>query len=527
MKHAKALLCLAAASLSSAIVWAADARWSTSVNDGIYTNDANWTTASSPYAASGFSRGPSETVFFDLQNVGPNASGEIRVAFEGNVTDYNRLCVRDVKRDVPLVFAVTNGASWYKGPGSMYNTYGFNLSQDTGQTGDNLSIRPASNNTTEPCFLITNALLSYTVNSTTGNRIRFSKGLWNWYDPSGDAAASPNNTMYVGYGDDGGAMPYDGLRFDVDADATLRGRSLKVAQHTMSIAGGDHTLFGELHIGLLKSGKDSMLSISGGTLGVTNSVYIGAKATSNRLSGNNYVHTLALSGTARMEVAGEYGTRLVNQVYARSCLRVSDSAIYRTKGFNLGVANCNDMDFLYYMAEMVVEDNAQLITYNGGQFGSIGSGRITLKDNAVLEQEGDNSMALTPKRGAMCLEGSATALIGGPMSSLATRRTIVPSSTVRTQLSSSPAERQSGRSRGFTARLIRTATAACACLAGRTTWGEPRPTPVSTTVRRLATRRPARARSSSRAADWSKWARHRRSLSPTAALPYRPPAASS
>ena len=62
----------------------------------------------------------------------PNASGEIRVAIEGNVTDYNRLCVRDVKEGVPLVFVVTNNASWYKGPGSMYSSYGFNLSQNSG-----------------------------------------------------------------------------------------------------------------------------------------------------------------------------------------------------------------------------------------------------------------------------------------------------------------------------------------------------------------------------------------------------------
>lgn len=406
------LFCAIAGIVCPAQTWAADARWSTSVNDGIYTNDANWTIATSPWSASAFSRGPSETVFFDLGKVTPNASGEIRVAIEGNVTDYNRLCVRDVKKDVPLVFSVTNNASWYKGPGSMYDTYGFNLSQNSGQTGDNLSIRPAANNTTEPCFLMRNALLSYTINSDTGNRIAFSHGLWNWYDPSGDASESPANTMYVGYGGNGVVMPNAGTRFDVAANATLRGNNLKVAQHTMDVAGGDHVLFGSLEIGLLQQGTNSTFAMRGGTLGVTNGVIVGATASTIRPVDNSAVHCLALSGAAAMDV--NKSTKMSDHVNAHSRLVVSDFATYRTKGFVFGSAASAALVDQCYMAEAIVEGDARFITWNGGDIGLSTSARMTLKDRAVFEQEGDNQTSMG-SRSALHLTDSAQMLIGGPL----------------------------------------------------------------------------------------------------------------
>lgn len=390
---------------------AADISWVKTVYDGIYTNDANWSTGVFP-------AGPSEAAFFDLGSVNP-PSGEVRIGFEGDVTDANRVCVRVVKEGIPLVFAVTNGASWYKGPGAFYNDAyksGFALCQSSGQTGDNLSIRSTTANTIEPCFLMSDALLSYTINATTGNRISFSKGTWNWYDPSGNEADSPANTMYVGYGNGGQVMPNDGLRFDIADDATLRGRNLVVSQHTMAIAGGDHTLFGSVQIGNLQKGTNTLLAVSGGTVGVTNGVIIGAKASSNRSIDNTPTHTLALAGSAKMDVQGDNpATVMTEQMYAHSRLAVSDSATYRTRGFIFGNAGSSTLSAQAYLAQLLVEGDATFITWQGGTVGNATSAMMTLKDNALFEQEGDNSLTFGSYN-KLWLKDSAVMLAGGPVS---------------------------------------------------------------------------------------------------------------
>lgn len=380
-----------------------DGIWKTSLQEGVYDDPASWVGDVFP--------GAGTNAYLDSYGDAVYAYPSYTIRFTNEVSDMCRTYVRGLRNGQTVVFEQNDGAGWFKGAESFSDEnykWGFALTQNSGQTGDNLSIHPAVFPALGPCFYMTGGRLSYTRDDEAGNTIAFGKGTWNWYDPKGHVTS---NTMYVGYANNKQAE-LGPLLFTVGDGASLRGYNLKVASKSMEITGGEHHLENELAVGNLK-GLSATLDVSGGSL-YARSIRVGTVIGTNHAATDTNLATMRLSGTAQVEAGGPFS--VCYGVNAAAKVELADeSTLTVNSTTEIGSGSGHSRSGI--LATLVITNDATFATKKSVLIGNTIEALVEVAGSGKIVHSANNAFSVGLYReGTLRMKDDATAVFSSPLS---------------------------------------------------------------------------------------------------------------
>jgi len=359
-------------------------KWNTSVTDGYLDDVANWIGAS---ALPG--EGQTQTINMD----GAANDVTVRVGAGTNLVQKAHFYVVAIPKGRKVTIDTTGGryvqdAAHYE---SNWQGFGF-FTSGTAHWCNFEGLNTAGG---APICSLDDAVLEAAVDASGKNSIELKRGTWNCHDPIPGGTLAVNTFMFGNNGDQNTAIFGEGGYF--------KGKTLTMRGGTVRVTGGNHELWGAANIGDAYA-YNPRLEITGGSLGITNYVWMG--------NNKEKSSTLDVSGTGRLSVRGDFQMgRLVDKaapVYAYfrgdsvseigttylgtvegtrdAGIVLSDNARLTVNDY-LNIANAKNCSNVVDVA-----DHATLVTKSGAGMAANGAdafGALRVRENAVWEPRGN------------------------------------------------------------------------------------------------------------------------------------------